>query len=357
MPRVGLNVPIAVHTTRVNSSTPASGIQKHVPELAKPVTLRWLAAGDSYSSGQGLNDTTEPCARGDFKQGSLAYPVLAYDDLRVTLPGLQYPQFVACTGATTPDLISSSDKGGHPEWNRSMGTFNLVTFTFGGDDIHFSGIIEQCLFGVPMVHLPSLGHNCPSDKWVRDQIASQLGSKYRKFLTQVANRIVSPGGNIVVLGYPELVDLPKFWPLVDKLLGTCQLLAPEDAVQLRGEAGDLNATIGEDVKMVNGAHPNGVHLTFLDVNTGSDPGPVKIKSSDQNLFEPSTGGRHNLCGTGTSWMNGLVKLHLATRFFPSFRTRQQGRRASTCRTHPSPNVALPADATDHDDHNYDHGSE
>jgi len=62
-------------------------------------TIRWLAAGDSYSAGQGLNNTTEPCARGDFEAGSLAYPVLAYDDLREAMPNLATPKFVACTGA------------------------------------------------------------------------------------------------------------------------------------------------------------------------------------------------------------------------------------------------------------------
>jgi hypothetical protein len=316
---VGLSVPTIAQAGSTNASLKASGVSTRDTYSTTPKTITWLAAGDSYSSGQGLKDTTAPCARGDIEQGSLAYPILAYDDLHAKLRGLQYPKFVACTGATTADLISSPDKEGHPEWTgkRSMGNFDLVTFTFGGDDIHFSGIVTQCLFGVPMVHLPSLGHKCPSDKWVRDQIASSLRSKYRNFLTDVAKRIVSPGGNILVLGYPELVDLLKFWPLEDKLLRTCQLLTAEDALQLRGEAGDLDATIGQDVKMVNGAHPNGVHLTFLDVDTGSDPGPATIPSSDQNLFESSTGGRHNLCGTGPSWMNGIVKRYPTRSFHPS----------------------------------------
>jgi hypothetical protein len=283
-------------------------------------TVRWLAAGDSYSSGQGLNDTTEPCAQGDFAAGSLAYPILAYDDLLYgAMPDLAAPTFVACTGATTYNFFDSGDHEHTPEWTSGMGPFNLVTFTFGGDNVEFSKIITQCT-GWPFGHVAPSDphHSCPSDKYVHNLVAQQLTGKYRQFLNQVADSVVVPGGNIVVLGYPELVDLPKFWPAALRHLGVCQGLGTGDAVQLRGDAGDINATIGEDVAAVN-AEPasdrNSVHLTFLDVNTGGTAGPVQISPSDQDLFEPSVGGRHNLCGTGTSWMNGLSELHLGTRSF------------------------------------------
>ena len=329
----------------VGASTPVRTAASAATATVPAIT--WLAAGDSYSSGQGLNDTTEPCARGDFKQGSFAYPIVAYDDLHVSFPEFKYPSFVACTGATTPDLIADDDAAGQPEWVPSMGKFDLVTFTFGGNDVDFASIITQCVFGsLHAIAPPDPGHTCPSDAYVRRLIATRLGATYQRFLTKVADTIVARGGNIVVLGYPEFVELPKFWPSVLQHIGKCQGIRTSDATQLRGDAGDLNATIGHDVVVVNSQHPNGVHLTFVDVNTGSDPGPVTIASTDQNLFEPSTGGRHDLCGTGTSWMNGLVKLHLTTRsFHPSeLGNKAEGRLLAEVVPHltwPSPTTVPP----------------
>lgn len=280
--------------------------------------ISWLAAGDSYSSGAGLKVTTKPCARGSVTSSSYAYPLLAYDDVHSALPSLETPNFVACTGATSSEFISGNDTAGRPEWTPSMGKFDLVTFTFGGDDINFHGIILQCLaYPISKLAPPDPDHSCPNDSFVRNLIKTKLGSVYRSFLTQVADKVVAKGGNIVVLGYPELVDLPKFWPSASQHIGKCQGLRTSDATQLRGDAGALNATIGADVAEVNRQHPNGVHLTFVDVNTGSNTGVVKIPSSDQDLFEPSVGGRHNLCGTGTSWLNGVVKLHPTRSFHPS----------------------------------------
>jgi hypothetical protein len=41
--------------------------------------------------------------------------------------------------------MSADDAAGHAEWAPSMGRFDLATFTFGGDDIGFAPIIEQCI--------------------------------------------------------------------------------------------------------------------------------------------------------------------------------------------------------------------
>ena len=271
-----------------------------------PATIRWLAAGDSYSSGQGLQvRAAAPCDRGE-APGSLAYPLLAYDDLHATMPELDQPMFVACNGAKTAAFLDSADAAGQPEWDGAMGRFNLVTFTFGGDNIDFSGIITQCIEGShKAVHKSDPGHTCPADSWIRGQIAQELTTKYQQFLRSVAEQAVVPGGNIVVLGYPELIELPKFWPFVLRHAGVCEGIGTGDATQLRGDAGALNATLSEDVQAVNVEHPNGVHLAFLDVNTGSSNGPIRIASTDQYLFEPSVGPRHNLCADGVGWMNGI----------------------------------------------------
>jgi alpha-tubulin suppressor-like RCC1 family protein len=283
---------------------------------ATPIT--WLAAGDSYSSGAGLATTTTSCDQADSNPNSEAYASHAYLDLKSSIPALGKPTFVACSGATSLDFIQSPDANGHPEWNSAMGRFDLITFTFGGDDVDFAKIMTQCVVGALDQIFPSdPGHSCPSDTDVRDLIALKLEKQYQTFLTKVANEVVVHGGNIVVLGYPEIIDLPKFWPSLYQHLGLCDGIGTADATQIRGDAGDVNASIGHDVDVVNAEHPNGVTLTFLDVNSGSDPGPVVISKNDPNLFEPSQGVRHNLCGSGPPWLNGLIRNDLHRSYHPT----------------------------------------
>ena len=42
-------------------------------------------------------------------------------------------------------MFDKPDKLGVTEWNPSMGRYDLVTFTFGGDNLGFASIIEQCV--------------------------------------------------------------------------------------------------------------------------------------------------------------------------------------------------------------------
>ena len=200
-----------------------------------------------------------------------------------------------------------------------MGQFSLVSFTFGGNNVTFPTIVAQCV-SKHLVELapPDPNHTCPNDTFVRGLIAKRLGSSYRRFLTEVANKVVVHGGHIVVLGYPDFIELPKFWSDAEQHAGICDGIGTADATQLRGDAGDLDATLGADVAAVNASHPNGVGLEFVNVNSGGPAGPVTIAGDDQHLFEPSHGPRHNLCGQiGPSWLNGITKHTYTTSFHPN----------------------------------------
>ncbi len=270
----------------------------------------WLAAGDSYSSGEGLPHATGSCAQALPGSGSEDWADIARDKLANTIPGLARPSLVACTGASSSSFFTS-------QWTTGLGRFDLVTFTFGGNDIGFSQILEQCI-GLPGGRLPSdPGHKCPRDALVRARVASTLVAPYRAFLTKVADDAVTTGGNIVVLGYPELVEIPTLWPAGTS---SCSLIGVTDANEIRGLGGDLNATIGYDVQVINAQHPNGVHLTFIDVNSGGSAG---ISGSDQNLFEPASGPRHNLCAT-QPWLNGFSTIDYGA---GSFHPKQAGQDA------------------------------
>jgi hypothetical protein len=274
----------------------------------------WLAAGDSYSSGEGLPHAAGPCAQATNASGSAAWSVAASKILQRINANIALPSLVACTGATTEDFSTDPDGAGHPEWWPQMGRYDLVSFTFGGDNIGFASILIHCL---------TIG--CPSDKGVRAKIA-RLAGTYEQFLLYVANHAVATGGNILVLGYPELVEVPKYWTPANKASGSCSGISESDARLIRGWAGDLNATIAGAVSAedrLTARARNQVRMVYLDVNTGSNTGAVTIAPNDGNLFEPSTGARHNLCSLHP-WLNSYSTIDGGA---GSFHPKQAGQNA------------------------------
>jgi len=304
--------------------------------------ISWLVAGDSYSSGQGLPYKSGGCAR-------------AYDEERSAEPGTWgveaahlvasqlgvklingSPDLVACTGAKTGEFFAP--QGINPaEW--TGGSYDLVSLTFGGDDVGFPRVVRQCLgydpAGITSAAVDLLTNvfndesealadwtddplvHCPSNETLRATISKDIGGTaqgpYGTFLQSVAKKAVTTGGNIIVLGYPEIVEDPTMWPGINKSLGLCQGIRVNDANELRGLAGDLNATIASAVKAVNALHPNDVSLSYVDVNTGN---PAQgIPYDDPNLFEPSVGARHNLCSSD-QWINGISPSNVAGSFHP-----------------------------------------
>lgn len=125
----------------------------------------------------------------------------------------------------------------------------------------------------------------------------------------------------MVMGYPELFEDPSLVPSVIR----CDEFSSGAMATARGWAGDLNATIGNAVAQVNalpGAQRNWVHFTFINPVTGQSSNGISI--SDQYLFEPSQGIRHELCSAGNEpWLNGISR-HLTTR---SYHPNQAGENA------------------------------
>ena len=304
-----------------------AGVLESAPTSAGAATsapahaITWLAAGDSYASGQGLENTTKPCADGTGQDGlSTTWAVAAAQVLRSEGVDLasSSPDLVACTGAISADLLAdNSAKLGnkhHAQWTPKMGRFDLVTFSFGGDDIGFAGIVEHCEeFG------------CPSDADVRAKITALATTgldvkgvqtqPYPTFLDNVAKDVVTAGGNVVVMGYPEVVEGVDDW---SPGRTTCAGMSAGEDQRMRGWAGNLNATIGASVAKVNAlpaTQRNDVLLTFIDSVTGQSADG--IPDNDPNLFEPTSGNHHELCSQGGSiWLNGLIKSDYTRSFHP-----------------------------------------
>ena len=140
--------------------------------------VTYAALGDSYSSGVGTGSYTldSTCKRGVY-----AYPYLWAQKH----PGTAL-SFVACSGATTSDLLTKQISAVTP-------ATTLVTMTIGGNDIGFANLIYQCTLSDCSAALDS----------TRANLEATLGSRLDSVF-QTVKADAAQGATIVVLGYPHV---------------------------------------------------------------------------------------------------------------------------------------------------------
>lgn len=164
------------------------------PALAGATAARvsYVALGDSYSAGEGNSPFDGDCHRA--ARSDSAYPRM--------LPGLvdyvSAPSFHACTGAVTADVWrrrQPNRSGQKVQTTYVNHSTRLVTLTIGGNDLHFSSIVAECL-------LPT---DCTKSE-LADEVRADLatiGPKLVNAYEQVRERM-DPGGHLVVAGYPHI---------------------------------------------------------------------------------------------------------------------------------------------------------
>jgi lysophospholipase L1-like esterase len=195
------------------------------------VTGRYVALGDSYSSGEGLppftlnTDTVgDGGNNGCHRSQTQAYSeLLAQSNPQLTLAPAD---FVACSGAVADDVTKAWHKTGVDEDVRAQddGTVhpdvNLVTLTIGGNDINFSSIVEVCFeydncldhkaksLGFPnapdRTHPDTAYPTDPSltlENWLRAD-AGIVGGRLDALFAQLRHDY--PKARIVAIGYPYL---------------------------------------------------------------------------------------------------------------------------------------------------------
>jgi lysophospholipase L1-like esterase len=145
---------------------------------ATTATDAYVALGDSFSSGVGTNSYT---LSSSCKRSVYAYPYLVAQQRPNTAL-----TFVACSGATTSDLMSSQIQS-------VTSATTIVTVTIGGNDIGFADLIVQCTLA-----------NCST---TLDSTRASLGTVLSPRLDTVYGAIKSraaPTAKVVVLGYPRM---------------------------------------------------------------------------------------------------------------------------------------------------------
>ena len=139
---------------------------------------RYVALGDSFSSGVG---TGSYALSSSCKRSVYAYPYLLSQQRAGTSL-----VFVACSGATTSDLMANQIQS-------VDATTSIVTVTIGGNDIGFANLISQCTLADCSAALDS----------TRGSLESVLGSRLNNVYAAIKAQ-AAPGAKIVVLGYPHM---------------------------------------------------------------------------------------------------------------------------------------------------------
>lgn len=138
---------------------------------------RYVALGDSYSSGTGTGSYTldSGCQRGTYAYPYLASRQRANTDL----------VFVACSGATTDDVMAN-------QISSVTAATRLVSITIGGNDAGFTDVVTSC------VTIGCSAAITRANTYIRNTLPGKLNTVYAAIQRQ------APGATVAVLGYPRL---------------------------------------------------------------------------------------------------------------------------------------------------------
>lgn len=213
---------------------------------------RYVAMGDSYSSGEGAWDYQEGT---DFDDRNDLWPFNddeeshnrchrsdhAYSKVVAGANHFAHGYtFVACSGAVTSDLDhpNHNQTGEDPQLAALGDDVSLVTLTVGGNDLGFADILTACIEngarGVPLVDTCQEKYE-PGFQGRLDALQKTLLGYYAKIKER------APAARIVVVGYPRLFpDNPQD--------SYGNLLFKEDQVWMNQKADVLNAMLRETAR-------------------------------------------------------------------------------------------------------------
>lgn len=237
----------------------------------------YVSLGDSYTAGPLIpNQSLSPlgCLRSDHN-----YP-------HVVRPGLTDVATFrdpSCSGATTDDMFSAqgvTPGPNPPQLDSVTGDTRVVTLGIGGNDIGFSGIVQNCARVNPFDPCKDDYVSGSSDA-IADRIAATQPD-VEAVIDGVAAR--APGAKVFVVGYPTI--LPDSgsgcWPAVP--------IGPTDVAYLRAKTRQLNAMLAS-AAAAKGA-------IFVDTYTSSIG--------------------HDVCKSASvKWVEGIVPVNTAAPVHPN----------------------------------------
>ncbi len=282
--------------------------------------LDYSALGDSYSSGEGLEDNDDEDylpGYGDFPKchrADRAYPALLRatgGSAALTSSNIEF-EFLACTGARTYSVVrnvdtlrnlSPGERGDatgpapgvpvSPDRRQgqmlgeieSTGEVDLITMTIGGNDAQWTEVVSECFFEASV----ESDHDCfdgintfpgtdiPLDAWVEERLGI-VASRVRTTVQDL--HAIAPEATIVLVGYPQLMpesDEEQECGKLDPRFAGRKLLS-------KTEQNDIRAYVAQlDDELSDLAGEIGVHyVSVIDEFAG-----------------------HEICGNDGEWLNAL----------------------------------------------------
>lgn len=328
--RAALVVVLVVVCASAGAYRPASA-QPSDGRLPPARTITWASTGDSYASGEGSSGAVGYCQQSLSAFGAKAANIL------VTERGWTIDQApsTACTSHRAVDFFNSPDDlttagtkppparpaGSTPdsatslwEWGTTASgkeRFDVVTLSFGGNDIGFSDVLIECLGILPDrvdVGLTWQGYikasvpagRCDTTDADIDKRLAQLDAikplgsppspaasssgKIVDFYRTVADSMLTADGVLVVVGYPRLLSPSSTWGRWRG--GRCNTIDASDADLLGDAATKLDDKLRSAVNIADAGRSKIVFVSRLD------------------LFDDG-GSSHSLCGKTVEWLNTI----------------------------------------------------
>jgi len=313
-------------------SPPDAAVAQPAPSPART----WLVLGDSYSSGEGIQNTATPstdqrprpgeqvrdCRRADGTgNNASAWAPTAYRRVGAELR-ISDMRLMACTGAITDEIPAQITEA---RTTFGVNKWDIVTLSIGGNNIKFADIIRECVDLPPSWRIlvgrePGCRTSADQIRTRVDMLAGATGitqDQYNGFTSlpstyeNIADH-VNPGGHVIVLGYPNIIEDADRWPPLRAPFGIiklrrnrCEMIWRKDVQLLRTSAAYLNQRIQDAVLEADRKFESrGVRFDFLNIS--------------QSPYEDAAG-RHGLC-TADPWLHGVKidrKLYIGKSFHPN----------------------------------------
>lgn len=154
------------------------------PASASAAGVRYVALGDSYSSGTGAG-AYDPAS------GSCTRSANAYPNLWAAQNETESYEFAACSGATSTDVASG-------QLGALSDATTLVSITVGGNDAGFSDVMLTCVLQSTSACESRVAE---AERYIANTLPGRLDDLYGKI------RDRAPEARVVVLGYPRLYTI------------------------------------------------------------------------------------------------------------------------------------------------------
>ncbi|MDN3260855.1 SGNH/GDSL hydrolase family protein [Streptomyces sp. CSDS2] len=165
-----------------------------VPTADSAEAVRYVALGDSFSSGAGMPEQTDAlCGR-----SSANYPTL----VARALAAASFTD-VTCAGATTSHMTGPQGSA-RPQLDALRPDTTLVTLGIGGNDIDLTGVITRCVL---LGYVAPYGSPCKQSYTLfgTDEIGARINAtapRIEAVLREIYVR--SPRARVLLVGYPVL---------------------------------------------------------------------------------------------------------------------------------------------------------